>query len=1134
MALGAGAAIDAASTVAADSVLLASTSTTGAIDARILTDQGATHGAVGPMIAVDAVNPPAAFGHGTTDVGVAEGATRTLPPGEYRVLDLLPHSTLVLSGGLYRFASFRAAEGARIAIVEDAVIDVVGQVLIGPHATIGAADGAPGDTDVVLQTLSPDVDGAAIRIGAGANLVATFRAASGAIRVGRNTHIVGSLLGRDVSLGPGVVVDAPSYQAVDCGSQTCIAGQIDGVYQCDGAVCPSFGGACPSVDGPCFAPAPPLRHTCGYVQAATGTPCPDGDPCNGFETCSSTGKCVSDGNYLPDGTSCVDGNPCNGRETCQTLVLESGPIHRCWPSTPPLAPGASCSDGDNCNGVEVCGPDGSCLAIPGSKIAANAACGSAGCHCKANQCSDDVGGACAQAPTLLYPLNSPAIGKPGVAATDPVDQAEVSGAAVVPGCDGSPCVCPSGRMYVSTGTTGSTLYSLDLNCDPNTTTCATDVPLSVTTIPCAGPGDPTPAAIGENCIATGTFLSRKDGSGTLCASDPAGVGVRRYPASELAFTDNQAAAFHVNVNGGATTRVLQGWIDGDREPPKYRTAPFGFPTKPLTDPNQVAPCVNDASCSAHNTPDSVYACQSGVCQEVPSCARAAQTGGLYLRHSDGCGTWTTPTFLNWESLVDPATGNPTGLTFQTDWDGDGITDWRAIQPDEKTCGAKATSIPLQKLAYRCKGGDYWAGSDRFELVPDPLRPGVLFISANVIAPPQTIEQAFDSTKPCNPGDRGKKDETGAFILPEYISCSQNKCGDGKCDPGDLVQTESGIVRTPGEDPLTCPRDCGMVAAVNEAQVVASTDGGDTWKLIASGLDRVPVTMTVMPSGRVFMFDCYGGTAPSLYWVDAGASVTSTHVNGVSLAGVDVTPKGADGQPILCKGADWHLIAGHLQGIEPGLWSISRRGGTSYEEATDTVRIAYPSFDAAKNRYGITVIEASIRTNCDVPAPSTKCLAGVKVVRTIYAEDPTWFAFGPHFIETNRLGYPGDDAHSDTAVLQFREASPYQKKKSLASLTTYGQVRTRFQLVTGDAWTPSASMPLAGHPNGQSAVLGDGVFLGDYSYGAFYALPATGVNAGDWELRYTTLWSQTDKLTTEAGAFSAISTDLHTNTVVVKP
>ena len=176
--LGAGAVVDATAVVAAESVLLAPTSTTGAIDASLLTDQGASHGVVGPMMSVDPVAPPSPFGHGTTDISVAEGATRTLAPGEYGVLHLHPHSTLLLSGGLYRLTSLSAGEGVRIAIVEDAVIDVVGRVLIGPHATIGAADGAPGDTDVVVQTLSPDVDGAAIRIGPGANLVGTFRAAS--------------------------------------------------------------------------------------------------------------------------------------------------------------------------------------------------------------------------------------------------------------------------------------------------------------------------------------------------------------------------------------------------------------------------------------------------------------------------------------------------------------------------------------------------------------------------------------------------------------------------------------------------------------------------------------------------------------------------------------------------------------------------------------------------------------------------------------------------------------------------------------------------------------------------------------------------------------------------------------------
>jgi hypothetical protein len=156
--------------------------------------------------------------------------------------------------------------------------------------------------------------------------------------------IQGALLGRDVALGVGVVIDTPSFQPVDCGSKTCIAGQIDGVYPCDGAVCPGLQGACsPPAESPCLvAGGPPFRKTCAYPVASDGTTCSDGDPCNGNERCF-TGKCLSDGATLPVGTPCNDGDPCNGLEACRAPVGTDG-TPTCVKTSSTLPDGASCSD----------------------------------------------------------------------------------------------------------------------------------------------------------------------------------------------------------------------------------------------------------------------------------------------------------------------------------------------------------------------------------------------------------------------------------------------------------------------------------------------------------------------------------------------------------------------------------------------------------------------------------------------------------------------------------------------------------------------------------------------------------------------------------------------------------------------
>lgn len=78
--LGAGAVVDATSLIAADSVLLHPTAKVGAIDASTLVDQGATHGAVGPMIHVDDVVGAAPFEHGAHEFEVDEGHTRAIDP----------------------------------------------------------------------------------------------------------------------------------------------------------------------------------------------------------------------------------------------------------------------------------------------------------------------------------------------------------------------------------------------------------------------------------------------------------------------------------------------------------------------------------------------------------------------------------------------------------------------------------------------------------------------------------------------------------------------------------------------------------------------------------------------------------------------------------------------------------------------------------------------------------------------------------------------------------------------------------------------------------------------------------------------------------------------------------------------
>lgn len=94
--LGAGARVDPTEVIAAESVLLHAKAVVGAIDATTLVDQGASHGAVGPMIGVDDVVGAAPFSHGTREFEVEGGHTRAIEPGDYGEVEVEAHGTLRL------------------------------------------------------------------------------------------------------------------------------------------------------------------------------------------------------------------------------------------------------------------------------------------------------------------------------------------------------------------------------------------------------------------------------------------------------------------------------------------------------------------------------------------------------------------------------------------------------------------------------------------------------------------------------------------------------------------------------------------------------------------------------------------------------------------------------------------------------------------------------------------------------------------------------------------------------------------------------------------------------------------------------------------------------------------------------
>ena len=132
---------------------------------------------------------------GTTNVSVGNDQTQTVGAGSYGSLTIGRNATVRLSGGTYVFASIAADRDA--SILFDAAADVVvkGPMSLGQGATIG---GGAGVTTKHKMFFVHGIDG--VTIGRDSNIGATIDAPNGAITVGQDTSIAGSLLARDIRL----------------------------------------------------------------------------------------------------------------------------------------------------------------------------------------------------------------------------------------------------------------------------------------------------------------------------------------------------------------------------------------------------------------------------------------------------------------------------------------------------------------------------------------------------------------------------------------------------------------------------------------------------------------------------------------------------------------------------------------------------------------------------------------------------------------------------------------------------------------------------------------------------------------------------------------------------------------------
>ncbi|HXU01227.1 MAG TPA: DUF11 domain-containing protein [Polyangia bacterium] len=190
-----------------------------------------------------------------------------------------------------------------------------------------------------------------------------------------------------------------------------------GAGLCANVTCPGPTPANPCKVGACD----PMTGNCNIVNAATGTPCDDGNVCTVGTTCSAgvcgggaamqcaqpanqcqTAACVVGSgcvvSNLVNGAACSTGNKCVIGESCLSGTCSGGATRGCFASTSPCEvpicnpatgcgympgnDGASCDDGDVCTSGTTCG-SGLCqggASCPVTGICRVAACGTNGCE----------------------------------------------------------------------------------------------------------------------------------------------------------------------------------------------------------------------------------------------------------------------------------------------------------------------------------------------------------------------------------------------------------------------------------------------------------------------------------------------------------------------------------------------------------------------------------------------------------------------------------------------------------------------------------------------------------------------------------------------------------------------------------
>jgi predicted acyltransferase (DUF342 family) len=207
-------------------------SVSGGVSYNQLTNQGSIAGALStplplPVFSMLPAFQTATLRPGAADVFVAAFETRTLPAGDYGLIEVAATGTVVFTGGLYNVRSIHTPSGScafpcrSLRFAAPADVRVAERLDAGSDAFVGPAAGS-GVTAAQIIFYVGGIDGTtgslgslprAVNFGKANTVQANVYAPNGTVALGRDSAATGAFLARDVLIDQSSSVSAASYFA---------------------------------------------------------------------------------------------------------------------------------------------------------------------------------------------------------------------------------------------------------------------------------------------------------------------------------------------------------------------------------------------------------------------------------------------------------------------------------------------------------------------------------------------------------------------------------------------------------------------------------------------------------------------------------------------------------------------------------------------------------------------------------------------------------------------------------------------------------------------------------------------------------------------------------------------------------